>query len=642
MVTKTVNNAISALNALSSSYSEEARHSVYYPLQNFFYTNNEAALSHNLGQQRVINDIIRQALRLVGRTGGDNLDNHDHHQFQYNSISTQERAPLVAATLSLPTRPGSIPLLPSLPPAVRSVYANVNNVLATPQQVAARPPAPPPSIFASASEYLQVIERMRGLDMVDFTLQPKAINGLFAIDKGDGSQRLIFDARAANNLFVDSPKVTLPTPDIIANMRTSADKPVFVAKVDLDNFFHRFVLPEQYRPFFALPAVRAGDVGLASQYGADTMVFPCASRLPMGWSHSVFLAQSSHEFLLEQHTSLKMSDSLAVSHDAHLDRLRFAIYIDDLSLFSTDLGLLERVQDEYIAAMERIGLPVKLAKVVRPSCLGVEVVGLEYDGTSHIFSLSARKMRALIQDTWDLLNQRVCSGLQLSSLVGKWTWASLVARPALACFSAVYRFINIAKERVFTIWPSVRQELITVAGLAPLLSTCTAMAFFPHALATDASSIGLGVTTASCTNTQLETASSATRLGDSQQVTPQQAAAAVVCVKASWKTLVAARWQRPLSHINEGEMRAVSTGVRWAASRPAARASRLVLFCDSTAVAGAITKGRSSSHVLLRRLRHISAFLFAFSLRLYVVWIPSALNPADYPSRHPSMGPFLQ
>ena len=32
----------------------------------------------------------------------------------------------------------------------------------------------------------------------------------------------------------------------------------------------------------------------------------------------------------------------------------------------------------------------------------------------------------------------------------------------------------------------------------------------------------------------------------------------------------------------------------------------------------------------------------AFSLRLHVVWLPSELNPADYPSRNPRQGPFLR
>ena len=392
LVTQCVNNTITALNDLSTSFSDDARASVFSPLPNFLFSF-RAAKSISLGQQRVLNEIIERAVRLVGRTCDDNklnqinTLNHDHNTsiFDYHSNHTQPRVPLVADTLSLPVKPGSVPLLSSLPPHASAMYADVANVLASPQLVASRLAAPAPTVFAAGDEYVKVINRMRGLDMIDFTLQPRAVNGLFGIDKGDGTQRLIFDARAANSLFVDPPSVSLPTPDKIASLRTQLGAPVYVAKVDLDNFFHRFVLPEQYRPFFALPAVRAGDIGLADQYGADTMVFPCASRLPMGWSHSVFLAQSAHECLIERHTRLRLSDCISVSADTLLDRLRFAIYIDDLSLFSTDPALLAAVQDEYIAAMEAHGLPVKTSKVVRPCCTGVEVVGLEFDGTTHHF-----------------------------------------------------------------------------------------------------------------------------------------------------------------------------------------------------------------------------------------------------------------
>ena len=237
LVTQCVNNTITALNDLSTSFSDDARVSVFSPLPNFFFSQ-RAAKSISLGQQRVLNDIIQRAVRLVGRTCDDNkLDqfnqfrknifSHDPNVsiFNYNKGHTQPRVPLVADTLSLPVKPGSVPLLSSLPQHASALYADVNNVLASPQLIASRRPAPAPSVFASGDEYLKVINRMRGLDMIDFTLQPRAVNGLFGIDKGDGTQRLIFDARAANNLFVDPPSVSLPTPDKIASLRTQLGAP---------------------------------------------------------------------------------------------------------------------------------------------------------------------------------------------------------------------------------------------------------------------------------------------------------------------------------------------------------------------------------------------------------------------------------
>ena len=61
--------------------------------------------------------------------------------------------------------------------------------------------------------------------------------------------------------------------------------------------------------------------------------------------------------------------------------------------------------------------------------------------------------------------------------------------------------------------------------------------------------------------------------------------------------------------------------------------SSQVIIIGSSTVAGAIRKGRSSAHRILRPLRTLSALLLASFIHLYTKWIPSASNPADEPSR---------
>lgn len=118
---------------------------------------------------------------------------------------------------------------------------------------------------------------MHGLGMVSFTTAPKVVNGVFAVPKDGDKQRLIIDARPANAHFVDPAKVELPTPDLLAQLVVPTGQPIYVAKVDLDNYYHRLTLPEWLRPYFALPAVRAQDVGVSHIYGADAMVHPSAT-----------------------------------------------------------------------------------------------------------------------------------------------------------------------------------------------------------------------------------------------------------------------------------------------------------------------------------------------------------------------------
>jgi hypothetical protein len=106
---------------------------------------------------------------------------------------------------------------------------------------------------------------MHSLGMVSFTTTPEVVNGCFGTMKADGSQRFVFDGRPTNGgRWVPSPTVRLPTPDLLSRLEVPAGEKVYVCKSDLDNYYHRLLVPVWMRPYFALPAVRAGDVPLPS------------------------------------------------------------------------------------------------------------------------------------------------------------------------------------------------------------------------------------------------------------------------------------------------------------------------------------------------------------------------------------------
>jgi hypothetical protein len=102
---------------------------------------------------------------------------------------------------------------------------------------------------------------------------------------------------------------------------------------------------------------------------------------------------------------------------------------------------------------------------------------------------------------------------------------------------------------------------------------------------------------------------------------------------ARWSTVIAHRWTDD-EHINVLEVRAVLAGVRWALSQPGVvAAGRLLVLSDSSAAVGSLRKGRTSSYEMLRPLRSLHALLLASGLALRVLWVPSAINPADGASR---------
>lgn len=625
-VIKCANCIIAALNACSVSFSADAEFLNHYVQQS-------GARNHSpsVTQNRLLTHVYRCATRTVRRRGPSEpecddplfdmnfLSSHLRHTDldAYISRSTSTVLPVVADRVSLPADDGTVDLLSLLPPEVAARYANPTNFFRPADADEKKTRAPRTRLFGSQSEWTKLVLRLRDRKMISFTFAPKVLCGAFCVPKDADKDRFIIDARPTNAQLADPPAVQLPTPDRTAALSTDGSRHLYVAKVDLDNFYHRLRLPEAWWPYFALPPVRAADVGIAAA-DPNALVWPCCTTLPMGWSHSVLLAQLAHERFLDTRTALRSADRVCADTDRAVDRLRHQVYIDDLLLFGYDEAEVRAAQDAYVAAIRALGLVVKQSKVVPPSRHGVTCLGLEVNGTDHTVGLSGEKLEALCQDTLRVLALGTCTGLDLSRLVGRWTWACLAARPALAVLNAVYRFVECARGRRFRLWPSVAQELRALVGLGPLLFTCTSADWFDSVVATDASSTGMGIVAAEVA------------LDPATLVTPSDAEA--LADQSAWRTIVSAPWRAP-EHINVLELRAVLTAVKWVLSHPQAVRSRVLILSDSQVVVGAVTKGRSSSQPLLRRLRALAALVLASGIRPTLAWVATDRNPADEPSR---------
>jgi hypothetical protein len=207
----------------------------------------------------------------------------------------------------------------------------------------------------------------------------------------------------------------------------------------------------------------------------------------------------------------------------------------------------------------------------------------------------------------------------------------------------VYRFIVTAQYARFRLWPSAARELRAAVVLAPVLFARLSMHVSPVVLASDSSSSGLCVCSTVAAAAEVGALASltsdpwvfATAPDGSTRFLPAIAPCLVSFVRErQWRVEVSAAWRRT-EHINSLELRAVHTALRWALCEGSVRvlASRVMLLTDSSAVLGALLKGRSSSRTLLVRVRAVAVLLLASGVRLLPRWIPSELNPADAPSR---------
>lgn len=594
------------------------------------------------------------------------LTNHEQLQRQLQLENTQASysngtaasaaVPLIADRVALPSSAGRVDLLSVLPHHVAEIYKSPAQLMRT---------SPPPSdgaekeeekklprarVHATHIEWIKLIRRLIDCNMIEFTTKPIVINGLFGVPKPDGTIRLIVDGRAACQVFIDSPRVELPTPDLLPKLSVSDPRQtVYVAKSDLSDFFYRFRIPDWMLPYFALPGIKAGELGpgFSARYGGDNvMVYPCLAVLAMGWSHSVYLTQTAHEHLLNTRTRLQPEDRITTTSDLRIEpgRIRHLVYIDDLIILGLDPILIRELQLEYIDEAENMHLPVKPSKVILPSCEGVDCLGIEFHGREHTIAPRADKLHQLREDTYRLLQQGTATGRELAAIVGRWTWMMLVLRASLAIFNNVYRFVQSKQQQqsggrtVWKLWPSVITELWCVARISPLLIAHLSNHWYPETIAVDASLSGQGVVAARVPVGDMEYAASISgrsSIAPAGQKSPMDEHVDQLLLNRPWRTLIAAPWRGgDEEHINSYEIRAVSTAVRRVLSQPhQSIRHRLLILSDSQVAVGALSKGRSSSPVLLRRIRPLSALLLASGLQIFLRWIPSQSNPADGPSR---------
>ena len=86
-------------------------------------------------------------------------------------------------------------------------------------------------------------------------------------------------------------------------------------------------------------------------------------------------------------------------------------------------------------------------------------------------------------------------------------------------------------------------------------------------------------------------------------------------------------------HTNALELYAVLVSLRWRFRATAGIGKRAAHFIDSQVVQAVLTKGRSSSRLLMGTLRSVNALLVGAGCYMVFAYVHTADNPADGSSR---------
>jgi len=557
--------------------------------------------------------------------------------------------PLLADLVALPKSPPSRCLvLDHLPPLWRDYYADPARVLLPPAEAAAQRRLQPtlrPFVGASFSELCKLYLRLTTLQMVGWTVasRAKVLNGVFAVPKDTDSsgnilsQRFIVDCRLFNLICKLSEGLELVSPADLARLRTEPQRSLYIMKFDLSNFYHHLFVPPWMHLYLCLPPVRAHAMGpdYSAQFGGpDVLITPYCLSLPMGFLNAVHIAQHVNEFVLAS-TPLFALRPIGPTQDGDIGIGRRGIYIDDAFAVSYDKSQLDRCVPAMHSAYRAANLEPNSKKEVLP-CTSAQILGLEFDGTRHIIRPRPEKLILLIQATRWVLLHRFSTGRALQMLVSHWMWFCLLVRPSLCILSAVFAFINkfSTTRRPQLLWHNVRGELEALCRLAPLFEAHLDAPLFSKVLCTDASTVGGAVCSTPLTESmrsQLHVWISERRAFDVNSRSASMFSS--VFPSQIWRTMFSFTWAFP-EHINVLELRTLLDAVRWVISHPG-DSLRVPAFVDSQVVQAIVSKGRTSSRSLVYVLRHLSCLLLATGISLSCFYVPSALNPADAPSRHP-------
>eukprot|EP00005_Dracoamoeba_jomungandri_P011250 CAMPEP_0174268810 /NCGR_PEP_ID=MMETSP0439-20130205/38788_1 /TAXON_ID=0 /ORGANISM="Stereomyxa ramosa, Strain Chinc5" /LENGTH=185 /DNA_ID=CAMNT_0015357219 /DNA_START=1089 /DNA_END=1643 /DNA_ORIENTATION=+ len=185
----------------------------------------------------------------------------------------------------------------------------------------------------------------------------------------------------------------------------------------MDNMYHRVAVKPCISEYLGLPGVWSTDLGLP---GPKRHVYPRMKSIPMGWSHSVAIAQNVHQGLMVE---AKLDPSLEISqyNSPVIRSSKHGKYVDDFFCLGISPVLANKPVEKMMAVGASATLPAKLSKTVFAdgSDTSTSLLGMDVLSSGQVVPNSAKFSR-LINSTHQLLKVGLCTSKFLERIIGHW------------------------------------------------------------------------------------------------------------------------------------------------------------------------------------------------------------------------------
>ena len=533
---------------------------------------------------------------------------------------------------------------------------------------------------------LQALARSGRLEPLKAVPQERAAwgAGLFAVAKDGARDRLVLDARPANELedFPGRWVHTLASAACLAGLTLGPGEILIMCGTDLQDCFYQFcVTPDRVtRNHLACKltlreAAFVFDRPVDSFCGFGDSVLCGLSSLAMGDSSACEFAQCSHLGVLAQARVVHPGELLVQAAPAPRGLLSVGLVIDDLIVLqrclATQLPLfaarpgsseasvrLRRALAGYDSSRLRYSDKKTFEDKTQASFWGVDCCGV-----SGLIRANPARYWPLVLITVRVLQLGLATRSLLESLLGSWVSVFMIRRRMLSlvelCFKAVR---GSSPQSILRLSPELKAELASFVCLGHLAVVDLRAQPLSTVIASDASSSWQAAVSAEVAQPVVEEfqrhslqrgawskllAPPSAWLREHNMLEPEaelpgdfEFSAHPVAECLARVPQFRTRWRRQYTrrmHINVAELGAYLHEEARLAGR--VLSGRPLCALDSQVCLGALVKGRSASWILNRRLRASLAPLLCSRLFPCFLFFPSALNPADDPTRNSEVRP---